>query len=139
MIKQLRKRHLQIWLVLALILPIGIVVAWTFIPVQPTHHLLQPQQPTILPKLIQSIQKGNYTINIRCTGNDSAYQVEFINRIPLTAPSLLIYSIREGAKTIDEHQLLGRIESRGHYYFPLPEVTRNQTSGFILYDFIRQK
>lgn len=139
MIKKIRRRHLQVWTILAFLLPIGIVTAWIAIPVRPINSLLQPQQAVQLPKLIQSVKRDNYTMNIRCTENNNSCQLEYINRAPLTVPSLLIYILKPGATTIDEHQLLGRIESEGSYYFPLPEITGTTSTGFILYDFIHRE
>lgn len=138
MIKKLRKRHLQIWYALAFLLPFCIVVAWMAIPKKPLNTLLQPGFSSSIPKLAQSIEKENYTINIRCTENKDNCQLEYINRDALTIPSLLIYIMKPGAQTIDEHDLLGRIESRGSYYFPLPAAGGNEATGFILYDFIHQ-
>lgn len=46
MIRQLRKRHLQIWLLLAVLLPIGFVVALMSVPKKVTQELLQPPSKT---------------------------------------------------------------------------------------------
>lgn len=46
MIKQLRKKHLQIWLVLAIFLPIAIIVAYISVPKKVTQDLLQPPSKT---------------------------------------------------------------------------------------------
>ena len=42
MIKPLRKRHLQIWTLLAVLIPVGIIVAWMAVPKKVTQELLQP-------------------------------------------------------------------------------------------------
>jgi hypothetical protein len=42
MIKQLRKRHLQIWVALAVLIPVGIVAGWMAVPKKVTQELLQP-------------------------------------------------------------------------------------------------
>jgi hypothetical protein len=139
MIKTLRRRHLQIWYLLAFLLPLCVVVAWMAVPEKPVNTLLQPSLSASILKLAQSIEKKNYTINIRCTENRDNCQLEYINRHALTIPSLLIYIMKPGAQTIDEHDLLGRIESRGSYYFPLPAAGGNEATGFILYDFIHQR
>jgi hypothetical protein len=41
MIKSLRKRHLQIWILWAVLLPLGIVTAWMAVPKKVTQQLLQ--------------------------------------------------------------------------------------------------
>jgi hypothetical protein len=46
MIKPLRKRHLQIWILWAVLLPVGIIVAWMAVPKKVTQELLQPPAKT---------------------------------------------------------------------------------------------
>ena len=138
MIKTLRKRHLRIWYALTFLLPLCIVVARMSLPGKPVHTFLQPGLSLSMPKLIKSVEKENYTINIRCTENRDNCQLEYINRHALTIPSLLIYIMKPGAQTIDEHDLLGRIESKGSYYFLLSAEGGNEATGFILYDFIHE-
>lgn len=42
MIKTLRKRHLQIWILWAVLIPVGIITAWMVVPGKATQELLQP-------------------------------------------------------------------------------------------------
>lgn len=139
MIKPLRKRHQQIWYALSVLLPVCIIMAWVVIPAKPINTLTQPTFSKALPKLIRSVKKEKYTLNLRCTENGWNCQLEYINEQPLTIPSLLIYMMEPGAQTIDGHQLLGRIESRGSYHFRLREASFNGATGFILYDFIHHQ
>jgi hypothetical protein len=46
MIKSLRKKHLQIWMLWAILLPLGIIVAWMAVPEKVTQELLQPPVKT---------------------------------------------------------------------------------------------
>jgi hypothetical protein len=46
MIKSLRKRHLQIWILWAVLLPVGIIIAWMAMPKKVTQELLQPPAKT---------------------------------------------------------------------------------------------
>ena len=41
MIKSLRKRHLQIWILWAVLLPVGIIVAYMAVPKKVTQELLE--------------------------------------------------------------------------------------------------
>jgi hypothetical protein len=55
MIKPLRKKHLQIWILLAIVLPVGIAVAWFSIPKKATQELLQqPTSKTLSAKIISA-------------------------------------------------------------------------------------
>jgi hypothetical protein len=59
MVKSLRKRHLQIWILFAILLPAGIVIAWMAVPGKVTQELLQPPAETnSLP--LKSIDTVNY-------------------------------------------------------------------------------
>jgi hypothetical protein len=42
MIKPLRKRHLQIWALWAVLIPVGIIAAWMAVPKKVEQELLQP-------------------------------------------------------------------------------------------------
>jgi hypothetical protein len=46
MIKTLRKRHLQIWILWAVLLPVGIIASWMAVPKKVTQELLQPPAKT---------------------------------------------------------------------------------------------
>jgi len=46
MIKSLRKRHLQIWILWAILLPGGIIVAYMAVPGKVRQELLQPASKT---------------------------------------------------------------------------------------------
>ena len=140
MMKPLRKRHLQIWTAWAVLLPVGIIMAWISVPQSPNNAVLQPAADSkILSQLIQSIQKETYTVNIRCSEKDSICQVEYINRLPLNVPSALLYEIKPGSKSVSQNNLLGRIEAKGTYYFSLPYAAKNNKPDFLLYDFIHRQ
>lgn len=61
MIKALRKRHLQIWVLWAILLPVGIVVAYLAVPKKVTQELLQP--PASKKSVIQILWKD--TLNTK--------------------------------------------------------------------------
>jgi hypothetical protein len=137
MIKQLRKRHFQIWSAMLILIPSGIICATLVIPKQSKNPLLQPPASAALPVLIKSVEKRDYTINLR--GNtEIPTQVEWINKTVLTVPTAVLYKAVTGKKDIDGADLIGRIESGGIYHFDLmPDQANNY--HFILYDFIHQQ
>jgi len=47
MIKSQRKKHLQIWTLWAVLIPVGIIVAWMSVPKKVTQELLQPPAKTL--------------------------------------------------------------------------------------------
>ncbi len=137
MIKQLRKRHFQIWSAMLILIPGGIISATLVIPKPATNALLQPPQTESLPTLIKTVDKENYTMNLR--GNSQIpVQVEWINKKALTVPTAVIYKRVLGKKEIENNDLIGRIESGGTYHFDLKTDSTNNYR-FILYDFIHQQ
>ena len=60
MTKRLRKRHLQIWIIMAMLLPVGIIVAWMSVPKKVTQELLQAPSKTSVSqnKIIDSLKSG---------------------------------------------------------------------------------
>lgn len=150
MVKNLRKRHLQVWTVWAILLPFLLIASIAVIPAWPTGKLLQPAAPVALPTLISSIDREAYTINLR-KSNDSTFQLEWINKNVLTVPTATIYIIhppypgksQSGRATeLEESELVGRIESRGIYRFPFHYPAEDVNKGYlhlILFDFIHEK
>jgi len=142
MTKNLRKRHLQIWSVLLVLLPVSIIAARLATPAPATDKLLQPSAAAALPILVKTVEKENYTIHIR-KSNDSTYQLEWINKSVLTIPTATIYKIAAGTTGIKKGELIGRIEARGTYRFPLMgqpvNLLNTQPFQLVLYDFIHQQ
>ncbi len=137
MIKQLRRNHLQIWTALLILVPAVIISATVVIPKQAKDKLLQPAASLGLINVIKTIDKENYTINLRSNSN-IPQQVEWINKTSLTTPTAVLYKTFPGKTGIEGADLIGRIESKGIYHFELrPDSTSNY--NFILYDFIHQQ
>ena len=146
MIRPLRKRHLQIWSTLLVLIPTGIITAWLSIK-RPVHsNVLQPASEQALPKIIFSTDKESYAVRLRAD-ESGARQLEWINKDVLAVPSAVIYKASPnpsqggvyGKFSLEHAELIGRIEARGTYYFPLKEDSTNLHSQFILYDFIHEQ
>jgi hypothetical protein len=149
MIKSLRKRHLQSWTLWAFLLPIGIITAWLAVPKPVIDKLLQPEISAALPVLVKSIDKKNYTANLKSNEDKSQYQLEWVNKEVSTAPSSLIYQLiakqsvqkaypPTGGGDLEGAELIGRIDARGTYHFNLLKDSTNNYN-FILYDIIKKQ
>lgn len=135
MIKQLRKRHLQVWTALAVLIPIGMVAAVISRPALATGILMQPGSSAALPVLLKTIDKEGYTVSLRGNTDTSALQLEWINKKVLTVPSALVYQIQlGGADTI----VVGRIEAVGIYHFNLKKTKQGEVQ-ILLYDIIHHQ
>jgi hypothetical protein len=156
MIKSQRKRHLQIWTLWAVLIPVGIVVAWMSVPKKGTQELLQKVAPASTYHTIASVEKENYKINILApnsvtikhpTGWEYDLKVEFINNNESATDSLLLYKVIDITNNnIDNQELLGRIESKGTQEFRLKffdlRVTNNKfdyRDKFLLYDIMKKQ
>jgi hypothetical protein len=140
MIKTLRKRHRQVWIAWAVLIPAGILFAWLVIPNQPPVKLLQASIKEPLPVVIKTSDSENYTVNIRTNQANSEWQVEWCNKTVLTVPSAVIY--RTASNDLKNFKpenayLIGRIEATGKYIFPINADSTGITHvHLVLYDFI---
>jgi len=136
MIRPLRKRHLQIWSVLAVLIPVSIVCAVIARPKPGDSVLLQPADAASLPVIIKTVEKENFVVRLR-GNNEIPGQLEWINKNTLTFPTALIYKTY-GAFSPEHADLIGRIEARGTYRFAL-KADQGREYHFVLYDFIHQQ
>jgi len=142
MIKPLRKRHRQIWMAWAILLPVGIVFAWLAIPNQQAVRLLQNPTETLLPDIVQSGSLPDYSINLRSNEDRTRWQLEWFNRKVLNVPSAVIYQVNERTDSFTpaNAKLIGRIEAQGSYRFPLSiDSSVDKPLDLVLYDFIHNK
>lgn len=139
MIKPLRKKHLQTWALLLVLLPTGIIFSWLAIPGQAPIKLLQPSSIATLPIVVKSEELPAYTINLRTNEQRNAWQLEWINKLVLQVSSAVIYEVNDSSNDITKARLIGRIETSGTYVFSLTNIDPGQPLHFILYDFIHQQ
>jgi len=72
----------------------------------------------------------------------SSFQLEWVNKAVLMVPTATVYKVPAGSTNIKEGQLIGRIEARGIYRFPLDksfQVPGADNYELLLYDFIHQQ
>lgn len=136
MTKSLRKRHLQFWTALLVLLPAGIISARLLTPAPPVDALLQPAGAMMLPIIAHSAEKENYNVYVR-KSNDSTFQLHWVNKNILTVPTATIYLVPQSSNTVKNGQLIGRIEARGTYLFPLKSDIVHE--HLVVYDFIHQQ
>ena len=141
MMKSLRKRHLQIWVLLAVLLPVGIFVAWISIPEQAKDKLLQPAPVKDLPVTLKTFySRGPYEVILQTNNDTTEFQLAWYNKQSLTYPTATIYKMPLYDTDIIHGKLIGRIEARGNYYFKV-DSTFNDDSTYqlIIFDFIHKQ
>jgi len=143
MIKQLRKRHLQIWALWAVLIPVGIIVAWMAVPKKVTQELLTPVTLRNTNVTLVSVEKEDYKLSLLLdTAKDKdLLNLEFINKKKNDLPSFLLYRLTDTTTiNIDKQEILGRIGSRSPQYFPLTYIyirscfEFSNLAKFVLYD-----
>jgi hypothetical protein len=134
---QLRKRQVQCWIILAFAIPAGFLSASLVIPSPMTSTVIEPHTTVALPLVLRSLQKNGYTINLRVNVDRSMKQLEWINNIAITVPSAIIYQTQTG--NLDGAEIIGRVESRGTYRFPLKAGSISAVLHFIVYDIIHHQ
>lgn len=133
MMRPLRKRHLQVWISLSIMVPIAIIIGYSSVPVIKTSQLLQQGQFPALPVKMEKISRGNYDISLRSDQAHSKFQLVWEGKQVLAQPSCLIYKNNKG-----QRELIGRVESKSDYFFPLEKDPRGNYI-FVLYDIIHQQ
>jgi hypothetical protein len=137
MTKGLRKKHFQVWVALALLLPAGILIAWLAIPDRPPVKLLKEENEIILPVVLYTAGTKNFQAIIRTDQDRKNWQLEWQNKTVLAAPSAVIYKSTANAFDPATARLVGRIETKGRYFFPVDSIAAGeQHFQLVVYDFI---
>lgn len=140
MIKSLRKKHLQAWTLLLLFIPTGIAFAWLAVPNREPIKLLQGEPAVLLPVVRFNYDMPAYNAKIRTDQDQTNWQLEWTNKQMLMTPSAVIYRMDEPGQEISRAHLIGRIEARGQYLFPLSAISQSETQVYlVVYDFIHQQ
>lgn len=140
MIKPLRNAHRQTWLLLAFLLPAGIIAAWLVIPAADPVTVLSRPSSRLLPEIQAKHESLQHCAYIRSSVDRTDWQIEWKNKTPLAVPSAVIYQLQGKQTTIDNARLIGRIEATGDYVFPLqPDSALPKKLSLLLYDFIHEK
>lgn len=133
MIKPLRKRHLQIWMMFAFLIPAGIISGYMAVSKQESNKLLQEDNTVALPLIVVKKEAVNYSVYLRSSADKKNYQLQWINKKTSAQPSSLIYKLNNSEK-----ELIGRVGSTGTYFFPVKTDSTGHY-GFIVYDIIHQQ
>ena len=135
MIRPLRKRHLQIWSLWAILLPLGIIVGVVVRKNLPPDSLLDVAYKNEQPVLLKEKAFENFSVQLRTDSLRKTRQLVWINRRPLEVPTVAVYQAGLDTSSVNTSSYVGRIEGTGRYYFDLFSPKEH----FIVYDFIHQK
>ena len=126
----LRKTHVYIWVLIALIVPVIIFFSVKNIPSFPqdehTNKGIIGKQP-----VINTVTHENFTISFRGK-NNVASQIEIKVNKPIKASSAILYTLNNNN---DKGDLLGTLSGKGSYLFDLNGPLR----GILIYDQIKDR
>lgn len=132
--RQLRKRHRAAWFFIAGSLPFLFLASWLVIPQLEPVKAIANSQPEPLPVILKTIVRTQFEIQLQ-TNKNGDLQLEWWNKTALHVPSAVIYRVNANGQQF----LVGRIEARGRYRFPLQKDSTASEFHFQLYDFIHEQ
>ena len=112
MILEQRKRHLHIWIVLAILVPLLFFIAWSAIPINKVDAYGG-----------QSEFNVSYTIN----ANGGVISLEILN--PTDTPGSLVLIGETAESSLEKCKILGQIQGAGTYRF---KVSEDMTGSYLL-------
>ena len=135
MIIQLRRRHYYTWLILAVLLPILVLLAYFNIPENAESNF---NRQGILPyeKVLKSKKTDDLEAKIRVNSKQN-FQLELTILKPIEGAANQVFVANSSQKT--SKVLIGSIESTGVYRFPLPDSLGKSPISLIIFDVIKQK
>lgn len=144
MIRPLRKRHLWMWLVLMLVLPIGFFAAISVIPdSEIPEQKVQFEASAISTPLVMEHVEVALGLNFRFHASvDSLKRNQLVVEVKKTLdqPSSFIYIADEDVNEIARAQLVGSLGPRRRYQFELDTALDVQSlTTILLYDKIKDE
>lgn len=128
MIPSLRRRHRLIWILWAILLPLGFVLAIASIP-RPVYHPTDTQQAEAYPEVI--VKQESESISASLREDQGLKQIELNLKKAYIAPSTYVYLSKESFESPDQAQLLGALTSPGTYRFNLDSASSASEYGSI--------
>jgi hypothetical protein len=127
----LRKSHIRIWVIAAVIMPIFIILSIIGRPDFPINQAgYNPTSIQALPNIIKPLETNKLKINLRAK-EKTIGQLEIFVKEPLKSASTTIYYLENKGKG----RFIGSIGSKGLYRFPIDKSIR----GIVLYDPIKKR
>jgi hypothetical protein len=136
MIIQLRRRHYYTWLILAILLPFGLLWAYFYIPESKNDTFSRNNVAAFL-TIISSKQTDDLKVNLR-ENPEGKLQIEVIILQPLIGAANQLFVSNSAEKS--NHILLGSLGSKGIYRFPMPENYVKKSKIYLeIFDVIKKK
>lgn len=139
MIVSLRKRHLLIWGILTVILPLGFILAIANLPSEVASSNFSDNTAAALPELISSRDLGGLSVALR-QGADNQKQIELEIKRPIARPALYLAVNDRAMNDPDEGTTIGRLGNKGLQRFLLDQTAASWPKLYLLiYDGIKNE
>jgi hypothetical protein len=129
MIASQRKRHLVIWLLMAVILPVLVFFAWIEIPAWPINSRLPDQSRELHGEIYFGTQSKEMSLDLRISDSGER-QVELNLLEPLKTPFAMLYVQTEDSSGNKKIKALGNVGGKGIVRFPV----EGKAVGFLIRD-----
>ena len=120
MIAPLRKRHFRMWVVIAIVLPVATIAAYTMAPEFPNDDFTIAN--TNFPELLQSVVSQNYMFNIKKNyESGTVLEVVQISKINPASELVTLQYVKKSSKNKTK-QVLGIMGENKTYLFNLKGI-----------------
>lgn len=135
----LRRRHQQIWMFLAILLPVGFMASWMAIPADlPTHELTRTMIPALTDAQLigQGKGEGIQIAVFQAGGKEKQIVLKVLEERRSAGNWAYVIPTKESSG-LNQASLLGLVEHTGNYRFNVP--AEQELAGIRLYDGIKKK
>ncbi len=118
---KLRRRHQLIWILWAVLIPMGLFAAYSVLPQQKIpieSKALYPDESTPTFELLSEKKEEDMTWRL-WKSSDSTYQVEASLQRALKAPAAFVYVVPTLEAPLSSGEVLGKLGPVGNYSFSL--------------------
>jgi hypothetical protein len=121
------------WIVLAVLLPIGFVTGVMAIPDEVIETEFKVRKPEPFAHFITSAQNQSFLINIRKSDNIPGHQVEIDVKKPLHTSNATAYFSYVEADNVVNAGVIGRLTNRGIHRFNIGTLAYDLKKFYILF------
>lgn len=138
MTKNLRRKHLYAWLLLAILLPSAIVVAVLSVKKPVLQTSTKPTISSVIPAF-KTWEKKNYKLILRIDSSSRMAQIEWSKKTKAFFPAVNLYLTNAGHNNIERGLLVGSVGDKNNYLFSLDTAVLNNLPDhkILIHDFIR--
>jgi hypothetical protein len=138
MTKNLRRKHLYAWLLLAVLLPSAIVIARISVQ-KPVIQISTESAISSSFPAVKTWERKDYTIVLHADENYNTVQLEWIKKSKGFFPAVNLYLASAGGNNIERGLLVGSVGDKNSYLFSLDTAMLNNLPDhkILLHDFVR--